>query len=323
MEDPRDKLIDFILGARRASPLKAPVPESACLLTDDIDWVEVAAGLWPEEKTAQLLAHASVCTGCGPMLRAAASVDDAPTPEEQALLAQLAPPRRPVSRSPVPAVRHIPETTHGWRQILRWMTPAVAVAALAICVGLLVVSSRSRSSLTGPAYGEFAVRAHLQHARGELGLDLRSDSQSALNAWFKSHLPFALTLPASPSLPGEERPFRLEGARLVTVSGQPAAFVAYKLQRGAASLVVAPDSLVVASGGTQVTFKKVSFHYATLDGRRVVTWTQHGLTYALVSDEPAATQQSCMVCHSAMRDRDFSHTPAPAPRHGYLLQPFL
>jgi hypothetical protein len=60
-----------------------------------------------------------------------------------------------------------------------------------------------------------------------------------------------------------------------------------------------------------VDFKKVSFHYATVDGYKVVTWSVHGLTYALVSEEGNNTQRSCMVCHSAMKDRDLSQTPAP------------
>jgi hypothetical protein len=72
------------------------------------------------------------------------------------------------------------------------------------------------------------------------------------------------------------------------------------------------DSVAVASGGVQVDFKKVSFHYATVQGYKVVTWSMHGLTYALVSQETNSTQGACMVCHSAMRDRDLSHIPAPS-----------
>jgi hypothetical protein len=75
--------------------------------------------------------------------------------------------------------------------------------------------------------------------------------------------------------------------------------------------MVAPDSVAVASGGVVADFKKVSFHYGMIEGYKVVTWSQHGLTYALVSHEGVSTQQSCMVCHSAMRDRDLSRTPTP------------
>ena len=48
-----------------------------------------------------------------------------------------------------------------------------------------------------------------------------------------------------------------------------------------------------------------------VDGYKVVTWSLHGLTYALVSEEGNDTQKSCMVCHSAMRDRDLNHTSTP------------
>jgi hypothetical protein len=48
-------------------------------------------------------------------------------------------------------------------------------------------------------------------------------------------------------------------------------------------------------------------------GYKVVTWSVHGLTYALVSEEGNGTQRSCMVCHSAMHDRDLSNTPTPLP----------
>ena len=33
-------------------------------------------------------------------------------------------------------------------------------------------------------------------------------------------------------LPGEERPYRLEGARLVQVGGKTAAYIAYQMQHG-------------------------------------------------------------------------------------------
>jgi anti-sigma factor RsiW len=170
--------------------------------------------------------------------------------------------------------------------------------------------------LSGPKYAEFAVKTHRQHAQGSLALDVRSDSVQALNDWFKKKLQFSLTLPASPAAPADERPYRLEGARLVQVGGKTAAFVAYQMPTAQmptaeASLMVAPNSVAVASGGVEVDFKKVRFHYSMVDGYRVVTWSLHGLTYALVSEEGNDTQKSCMVCHSAMRDRDLSHTPTP------------
>jgi hypothetical protein len=81
------------------------------------------------------------------------------------------------------------------------------------------------------------------------------------------------------------------------------------------SLIVVPDSTAIASAGVEANFNKVTFHYANVDRYRVVTWSQHGLTYALVSQEGNSTQRSCMVCHSAMKDRDLSQTPTPLTNH--------
>jgi anti-sigma factor RsiW len=283
---------------------EAAPPGVDCPKDEDVDWHEVAAGLWPELKATQLIMHAALCAHCGPLLRAAMSVDDDPTPQEEKLLAQLKSPSRPdLIRLPAP-----PPLPPSWR-FMRWLVPALA---LMVIVGVLGARLRlSASPLSGPEYAKFAVTTHRQHAQGRLALDVRSDSQQTLNEWFKAKSPFSLELPASPAAPGEERPYRLEGARLVQISGKTAAYIAYRMQTGPVSLMVTPDSVAIASGGVEVDFKKVSFHYGMVEGYKVVTWSLHGLTYALVSQEGHSTQRSCMVCHSAMRDRDLSQMPAP------------
>ncbi len=269
----------------------------------DIDWYEVAAGLWPESKAKQLIMHAALCDHCGPLLRAATLVDDDPTPQEQKLLAELKPPSRPdftLQRVPPPA------SPPGF---MGWLVPAMA---LILVVGALVtIRLSSPAPVSGAKYAEFAVKTHRQHAQGNLALDVRSDSQQTLNEWFKAKSPFSLALPASPAAPGEERPYRLEGARLVQVGGKSAVYIAYHMETGPVSLMVTPDSVAVASGGVKVDFKKVSFHYSMVEGYKVVTWSLRGRTYALVSQEGNSTQRSCMVCHSPMRDRDLSQTPTP------------
>jgi hypothetical protein len=302
---------------------EAVPPGPDCPKDSDVDWHEVAAGLWPELKATQLIMHAALCDHCGPLLRAATSVDDDPTPEEEKLLAQLKSPSRP---DPIPpSVPAPPLASPSWR-FMRWLVPA---AALMVIVGVLAMRPQSSGTpLSGPEYAKFAVNTYQQYARGSLALDVHSDSQQTLNEWFRAKAEFPLELPASPAAPGEERPYRVEGARLVRVRGKPAAFIAYhmpaaQMQTVAASLMVAPDSVAVASGGVAVNFKKVSFHYRMVEGYKVVTWSLHGLTYALVSQEGNRTQRSCMVCHSAMRDRDLSQTPTPLDAEGNALQPVL
>jgi anti-sigma factor RsiW len=295
---------------------KAAPPGVGCRNDEDVDWHEVTAGLWPELKAKQLIMHAALCDHCGPLLRAATSVDDDPTPEEQKLLAQLKTPSRPMVKASQEPTPPDPGSPPVWRQFLRWKIFVPAVALMVI-IGVLV--TRPPSSLTplsGPEFAEFAVSTHRQHVQGSLALDVHSDSQQTLNEWFKAKSPFSLALPASPAAPGEERPYRLEGARLVSVGGKNAAYIAYRMQTGPASLIVTPDSVAGASGGVEVDFKKVSFHYRMVEDYKVVTWSQHGLTYALVSREGNRTQRSCMVCHSAMRDRDLSQTPTPLRDQG-------
>jgi anti-sigma factor RsiW len=291
---------------------EAAPPGPDCPQDQDVDWYDVAAGLWPELKATQLIMHAALCDHCGPLLRAATSVDDDPTPQEENLLGELKAPLRPVVVKPKgeldpPAPLAVPF----WRQFLQWKIFVPAVALMVIVGVLSTRPSSGPTPLSGPKFAEFAVRAHRQHAQGNFALDLRSDSPQALNEWFKAKSPFSLALPASPATPGEELPYRLKGARLMQVGGKTAAYIAYQMQTGLVSLLVTPDSVAVASGGVEVDFTKVSFHYATVEGCKVVTWSVHGLTYALVSQEGNSSQRSCMVCHSAMKDRDLSRTPTP------------
>jgi anti-sigma factor RsiW len=290
--------------------------ERDCPRDQDVDWCEVAAGLWPESKARQLIVHAALCNHCGPLLRAATSVDDEPTPEEEKLLAELKAPSRPAVKVGREAIPSDPLYPPVGRRFLRWK---VFLPALALVIMVAVLGSRPPSTprrLAGSQFAEFAVRTHRQRVLGHLALDVQTDSQQALNEWLKTKTQLPLVLPASPTAPGEGQPNRLEGARLVQVGGKTAAFIAYQMptaqmQKAAVSLIVAPDSVAVASGGVVADFSKVSFHYATLEGYKVVTWSVHGLTYGLVSQEGNSTQRSCMVCHSAMHDRDLTHTPTP------------
>jgi hypothetical protein len=190
------------------------------------------------------------------------------------------------------------------------------MALIMVAEVLATRSSLSSRPLSGQELAEFAVTTHRQHAQGVLPLDMHTDSQWALNEWFKTKLQFALALPASASMPGDEQTYLLEGARVVPVGGKSAAFIAYRMSGAAthlasASLTVTPDSVAVATGGVEANFTKVSFHYSRLGGYKVVTWSSHGLTYVLASQEDDTTQRSCMVCHSAMGDRDLSNTSTP------------
>ncbi len=287
-----------------SAPSGSASTREKCSHDDHIDWLEVAAGLWPSSRAAQLIAHAALCDHCGPRLRAAAFLcNEDPTPQEVRLLARLKTPVRPETTSP-----------HSWywpaqRWFVRWMAPAIAIVTVLVVV--IAFRWTTRPPISGPAFAEFAVHAHQQYAIGNVGLEVRSNSQQALNDWLQKKLSFQVALPTNPPAAGEVRPFQVEGASLIQTAGRSSAFIAYQMDTGPASLVVTPETVAVAGGGVESRYKKVSFHYATIEGYKVVTWTLHGRSYALVSSEGNSTQKSCMICHSAMRDRDLTNTPTP------------
>ena len=285
------------------------VPSADC--PTDVDWHEVAFGLWPEFKTEQLIAHAARCGHCGPLLRAAASVGENATPAEEEFLAQLKSPSCPARQPETKARASASSLPSSWRLLFQWKV-FVPVGALLVVVGMWTTTRPAAAGpVTGAELAQFAVSTHAQHVRGGLTLDLQSDSEPRLREWLNAASPFHVVLPARDEGPSDRRPYRLEGARLVQLRGKTAAFIAYKMSTGPVSLLVTPDAVAVASGGVEVNFKKVSFHYRRVDAYKVVTWSVHGLTYALVSQEGNETQTSCMVCHSAMKVRDLSHTPTP------------
>jgi anti-sigma factor RsiW len=283
----------------------APGPD--CPKDDDVNWYELAAGHWPEFKAAQLIKHAALCDHCGPLLRAATRMEPFPTASEEQLIEGL---RAKFGATPVPALAQRSPSQH----FLKWFAPVMAVIVIAGAWATRSLTSPRR--LSGPEIARFAVTTHRRHAEGTLPLEVRTDSEQDLNQWFRANSSFALALPASTSIAAEGLPYRLQGARFVSLEGRNVAFVAYQMPNtqkplASVSLMIAPDTVGLADGGVEAKFVDVQFHYSRLDGYKVVTWSVHGLTYALVSQEDDTTQRSCMVCHSVMGDRDFSHTSTP------------
>jgi anti-sigma factor RsiW len=103
---------------------------------------------------------------------------------------------------------------------------------------------------------------------------------------------------------GQEKLYTLEGARLVGYQDDYAAYVAYQMKNRPISLVITADG-IAASGGEEITARGLTFHYDSIRGLKVITWSDGGLTYALVSDLEERGQQSCVVCHQGTKDQDF------------------
>jgi hypothetical protein len=141
-------------------------------------------------------------------------------------------------------------------------------------------------------------------------LGLRSTSSELVTAWFTSKVPFNFRLPNAQSASNDTLSYRLTGASVVSYRGNPAALVAYEREKENISLLVASSDSAPVAGGDEVRFGDLTFHYRTNDGFKMITWSNHGLSYALVSSVSGSARESCLVCHQNMSDH---HTLRPSP----------
>jgi anti-sigma factor RsiW len=193
---------------------------------------------------------------------------------------------------------------------------ALGLAALVIFViALAVVWTTSKSHKPTPVPSDFALMAvdtHLRHLRGQLPFEIATESPDEIYHWFEGKVSFAVKLPNYQEASGQEKLYQLEGARLVGFRNDYAAYVAYEMNREPITLVMTSEQVAVPRGGEEIVSKGKTFHYDSIEGLKVITWSDKGLTYALVSDLEERGQQSCVVCHAGTKDRDFIKGLEPA-----------
>ena len=194
------------------------------------------------------------------------------------------------------------------RSHFHWLL-AVAAGLLVLLVPVLawrLVRHKEPAPVTQVC--TFALRAvdtHLRHMRGQLPLEMESANPREISDWFVNKVNFSLKLPNYQESSGQEKLYTLEGARLVNYQNDYAAYVAYRMKDRPISLVITSDSSATPTGGEVIASKGLTFHYNAIDGLKVITWSDRGLTYALVSDLDERGQQSCIVCHAGTKDQDF------------------
>jgi anti-sigma factor RsiW len=181
---------------------------------------------------------------------------------------------------------------------LRGVVPALVVMAL-ILVFVLNVVRQGRAA----NYVETAVALHRGYLDGRLLLEVQSNSPEQVAAWFNGKLAFSFRLPAAQVTPQGPTVYRLTGASLVSYRGNPAALVIYGKQKERISLLVESSQSSVVAGGEEVRSGALMFHYWIDQGFKVVTWSNHGLSYALVSSVSGTARECCMVCHQSMTGR--------------------
>ena len=128
------------------------------------DWLQVAAGLLPEDKAKELMNHAAQCGHCGPLLKnAAETLSDEVAPSEETLLASLSSARLDWQRNMASTLRdgvsERQQNPSWWRAIFAWPTLAYAFAAVAAVavvawIGVRTLRPPSAEQLLAQAYTE-------------------------------------------------------------------------------------------------------------------------------------------------------------------------
>ncbi len=177
----------------------------------------------------------------------------------------------------------------------RSMLAACALLLLALASFWLIAPSfqEERSSFV-----TMAVNNHVRYLKGQLPMEVFSDSPEKISGWFAGKLGFNLRLPDYPQGP---KPYHVEGARLVGFQEDYAAYIVYRLNGHPISLLVTSDSVAKPSGGEEIPWEGLRFHFQSVEGWKVLTWSDNGLTYALVSNLEERGQASCIVCHQDER----------------------
>jgi anti-sigma factor RsiW len=186
-----------------------------------------------------------------------------------------------------------------------WLAAAVLLLLLPVFVWRTVRRANTPEVRQPSSFALMAADTHLRHMRGQLPLEMESESPQQISSWFVNKVNFSVKIPNYQESSGQEKLYTLEGARLVGYQNDYAAYVAYRMKERPISLVITSASVARPSGGEEIQAGGLRFHYNAIDGLKVLTWSDRGLTYALVSDLEERGQQSCIVCHQGTKDQDF------------------
>jgi anti-sigma factor RsiW len=268
------------------------------------------------EERAAIEAHLSGCESCASIFARELSFlksvrESGPlhvaSPELRARIEAVLSERQTSSRVPAAEANRSVAGRLGRRRHFGWLAAAAALLILLLPIIIWRMARRTDTSPAKPAsaFALMAADTHLRRTRGQLPLEMESASPQDISAWFSNKVNFRVKLPNYQESSGQEKLYTLEGARLVGFQNDYAAYVAYRMGDRPISLVITSESAAKPSGGEEIAARGLMFHYNAINGLKVLTWSDRGLTYALVSDLDERGQQSCIVCHEGTKDRDF------------------
>jgi anti-sigma factor (TIGR02949 family) len=160
-------------------------------------------------------------------------------------------------------------------RVVNWLRWAVAAAAMILLAsGLFFFANRQQRP---GALSEFAD-LHVATLASANPVEVVSTDRHTVKPWFQGRIPFTFDLP---ELQGS--PFTLTGGRVTYFHQEPGAHLIFADQKHLISAFVFRDTPQLAIPGKTFADRGTSFN--------VLTWTQDGLRYVLVSDVSAAALQ--------------------------------
>ncbi|RZU43060.1 hypothetical protein BDD14_4674 [Edaphobacter modestus] len=175
------------------------------------------------------------------------------------------------------------------------MLPVVAAVLVMVVIGLFVFSRHRKDNIDTMV--QAAVLSHQQLEQNVIPLDVTSGSSQVVSSWFASRLPFPFRMADAGMAAEDKAKYKLTGGRLVTVGNEQAALLSFRLAHDVVSMLVGPEHLSIASGGTAIQSNGITFHSNEQGSLHVVTWNNRGLSYVLTSSKSMVNTRKCSFCH--------------------------
>jgi anti-sigma factor RsiW len=207
----------------------------------------------------------------------------------------------PLYDIPASSLERVKGLVDSHRRTRRLQRSAAAVAA-AVVVCFVVVWLLSGRSAGNPEFVVFAAETHLRYAREAMPLDIVSPEPTVISQWLGARLPFHLELPDYPVEPSQKR-YHLVGARLLQFANDDVGYLAYEMGPRPISLLMASSTATRPGGGEVYRSGTLAFHFAYEKGLRLISWTDAGINYCLVSELNARGADSCVICHGTAEER--------------------
>lgn len=193
------------------------------------------------------------------------------------------------------------ESRRPWRQRLRWRSARIAAGAGAVAAAAaLVVVLVGVFTPAVPGLVTLAVAQHRAYLDHPDSLEVTGADVAVVAARLEDRLHYKLRLPTEPVAN-----LRLIGGRVVEDGDRRGGYLVYRLgDRQTVSLLMTPPQEVRISGRNAIAFKNMLFHPADVAGYQTLQWSDRHHTYVLVSSEPGAVYQACVICHGSGPSRD-------------------